>query len=128
MSERRNATYAKKIKLVEGSTWLVPCFANSERNFFQPLRQLGSSSSTPNTEDWTSLEDKILERIIKQRESLCWADIAKEFNLIVFKREDVRTPKQCRERWINHVDLDRSQWTVEEDIFILVFQREVIEE
>ena len=125
MSTIQQKAYANKTKLLEGSVWLVPCFASLEANFFQPLFRPSTTICTPNTEGWTSLEENLLERIIKQHKSLCWAKIAKEFNLTAFKREDVRTPRQCKERWINHVQLGRRRWTLEEDISLMVIQRDI---
>ena len=57
---------------------------------------------------WTQKEDGILIQIIKEKGIKHWKDIAKELNARTgFKY--YRHGKQCRERWINHLDPDISR-------------------
>ncbi|KAJ6216216.1 hypothetical protein RDWZM_007373 [Blomia tropicalis] len=57
---------------------------------------------------WTSEEDEKLTSLIKKYGTK-WAQISTLMN--------GRTPKQCRVRWVKHVDpeIDRGIWTIEED-------------
>jgi hypothetical protein len=72
---------------------------------------------------WTQKEDEILVQIIREKGTKQWKDIAKELNARTgFKH--YRHGKQCRERWINHLDpnINRGSWTTEEDIALLKCQ------
>ncbi|OQR94008.1 myb-like DNA-binding protein [Achlya hypogyna] len=64
---------------------------------------------------WSFEEDKILEVLVKQS---CnnWGQIAEQI--------PGRTPKQCRERWRNHLDpsINKGPYTAEEDKVILSAQ------
>jgi hypothetical protein len=50
-----------------------------------------------------------------------WTHIAKELNGALYEGTLVKTPKQCRERWHNHLnpDLKKGNWTIHEDIIIV---------
>lgn len=69
---------------------------------------------------WTPAEDDALAQIIKERGALHWKEIAAE--LAVRSESGIfRQGKQCRERWINHLDpsIRKGVWTEEEDAIIL---------
>lgn len=77
----------------------------------------------PNTKvAWTREEDDRLIEVVQQEEHLRWNDIAKALfynsNCTIFK-----SPKHCRERWLNHLDdkKKRGLWTPQEDIKIFRF-------
>jgi hypothetical protein len=53
---------------------------------------------------WTQREDEILEQIIKEKGAKKWKEIAIELNNRVGNQKLFRQGKQCRERWINHLD------------------------
>lgn len=69
---------------------------------------------------WSSLEDDMLIQIIQEKGPQHWKEIAVELNarsgIGVF-----RQGKQCRERWINHLDpsIKKGGWSEEEDLKIL---------
>ena len=46
--------------------------------------------------------------------------------LLIAKKLNQRTGKQCRERWANHLDttINRGEWTEEEDRMLIQVQRE----
>jgi len=58
---------------------------------------------------WTRAEDDQLTRLVDKYGLRCWASIA--------KRLHNRKGKQCRDRWINHLqpDIRRGEWTSQEE-------------
>ena len=54
-----------------------------------------------------------------------WTQIAQRFNNLAHDGDNIKSPKQCRERWFNHLnpDLQKGNWTLDEDIAILEGQR-----
>eukprot|EP00181_Compsopogon_caeruleus_P003893 CAMPEP_0184678764 /NCGR_PEP_ID=MMETSP0312-20130426/1555_1 /TAXON_ID=31354 /ORGANISM="Compsopogon coeruleus, Strain SAG 36.94" /LENGTH=217 /DNA_ID=CAMNT_0027127753 /DNA_START=721 /DNA_END=1371 /DNA_ORIENTATION=- len=59
---------------------------------------------------WSSLEDELLRKLVMSRGEKCsWSTIA--------TRIPGRSGKQCRERWLNHLDpsVVKGGWTEEED-------------
>eukprot|EP00186_Timspurckia_oligopyrenoides_P001706 CAMPEP_0182441676 /NCGR_PEP_ID=MMETSP1172-20130603/659_1 /TAXON_ID=708627 /ORGANISM="Timspurckia oligopyrenoides, Strain CCMP3278" /LENGTH=222 /DNA_ID=CAMNT_0024636119 /DNA_START=31 /DNA_END=699 /DNA_ORIENTATION=+ len=68
---------------------------------------------------WTSAEDEMLKCLLEKYGMKRWRTISE-----VMKD---KTGKQCRERWVNHLDpnIRKSQWTVAEDKFILQKQKEI---
>jgi len=69
---------------------------------------------------WSKEENDVLEALVGNTEQPIWKNIALEFNLRMLK-EQKRTSKQCRERWINNMDahIDRSKWKASEDLAIV---------
>jgi hypothetical protein len=71
---------------------------------------------------WSQREDELLTKVIGQHGTDSkWKKIAEEFN----KASDecvYRHSKQCRERWINHLDpsIKRGDWTDEDDVKLLM--------
>ena len=74
-------------------------------------------SKTP----WTPQEDQILMELLKNGiGDRAWRDIATEVN----KQSNpsvIRTGKQCRERWVNHLDpsVNRGSWNEKQDLELL---------
>ena len=50
-----------------------------------------------------------------------WRQIAIKLNEKIEDKSYMRTGKQCRERWENHLDplITRQHWTISEDLLIL---------
>jgi len=50
-----------------------------------------------------------------------WTRIAAEFNKLNSKSNSYRTPRQCRERWINAINpsVSHEKWKLQEDHLIL---------
>lgn len=70
---------------------------------------------------WSATEDELLVQIISEKgNKRQWKEIANELNSRSGS-EVFRHGKQCRERWINHLDPDinRGAWTTEEDVKLL---------
>lgn len=76
---------------------------------------------------WSSMEDEVLKGIILARGTKAWTAIASELNQQLYQGQQVRHGKQCRERWLNHLDpgLRKGNWTVTEDLTILEKQLEL---
>lgn len=53
---------------------------------------------------WTQEEDKALMSIIQEKGPKKWKEIASELNKKMAEYKIFRQGKQCRERWINHLD------------------------
>eukprot|EP00514_Thraustochytrium_sp_LLF1b_P005748 CAMPEP_0184520384 /NCGR_PEP_ID=MMETSP0198_2-20121128/7136_1 /TAXON_ID=1112570 /ORGANISM="Thraustochytrium sp., Strain LLF1b" /LENGTH=538 /DNA_ID=CAMNT_0026910973 /DNA_START=584 /DNA_END=2197 /DNA_ORIENTATION=+ len=62
---------------------------------------------------WSKEEDKTLLQILSQKPIKNWGEVSRVL--------PGRTAKQCRERYINHLDpsICKTNWTPEEDTFIL---------
>jgi hypothetical protein len=67
---------------------------------------------------WSSEDDYKLKNYIIKNGPFNWSAVST--HLVN------RTPKQCRERWLNHLDpaLIKSEWTEEEDKKIISLQKE----
>jgi hypothetical protein len=109
--------------------WMVPCQINSNHHNFIPIIHPFSSQSQQKDEKsrnpWNPEEDQELQLLVKTRGQNNWSSIAKELNSKVHKSFPFRKGKQCRERWINHLNpkLQKHQWTEEEDETIRVLQK-----
>ena len=67
---------------------------------------------------WSTEEDSLLCRLVGEKGAKKWAFIAEQMCEKLGK--DVRTGKQCRERWHNHLspNVHKSSWRQEEDLII----------
>lgn len=61
---------------------------------------------------WTAEEDKILTECVKSEQMGKWNEVSKKMFFITDK-EFFRSPKHCRERWLNHLDNNKKhgEWT-----------------
>ena len=74
---------------------------------------------------WSIAEDELLVNLINS-DSKKWGVIAEEINSTFHNRLRIRSGKQCKERWTNHLDpiMKRDKWTPEEDLAALkLFQK-----
>lgn len=53
---------------------------------------------------WTQEEDEVLVQVINDKGPKKWKEIAIELNKRLGNLKVFRQGKQCRERWINHLD------------------------
>jgi hypothetical protein len=70
---------------------------------------------TLRTQRWCEAEDSLLIQLVTQGQPVKWHEVAKEL-FAESGRTFTRTPKQCRERWLNHLDPRKSKetWSLEE--------------
>ena len=75
---------------------------------------------------WTPSEDDILQNLIQKLGIKRWQYIAAEVNSKVWGGEQVRKGKQCRERWINHLnpEVKKGSFTPSEEVLMLEKQME----
>ena len=73
---------------------------------------------------WRAAKDKILLEIIHNTGARQWSAIAIELNQLAHNNQQVRKGKQCRERWLGHLNpkIVRETWTNEEDSILLLKQ------
>lgn len=73
---------------------------------------------------WSDSEDQYLIQIVNSC-SLKWGKVAELINKQIHGKMKIRSGKQCKERWVNHLDpnMKRDKWTPEEDINILKLHR-----
>ena len=70
---------------------------------------------------WTPAEDQLLVKLVQEKNAQKpWKDVAME----LYSKSGLgiyRQGRQCRERWVNHLDpsINRGYWTTEEDINLL---------
>jgi hypothetical protein len=67
-----------------------------------------------NSRVWLKQEDDMLLSLVQLLQPKKWTHIAKELNQALYGGSIVKTPKQCRERWHNHLnpDLKKGNWTI----------------
>jgi hypothetical protein len=65
---------------------------------------------------FTPEEDNLISGFVREHGPQNWNVVAAQLKM--------RTPKQCRERWHNHLDpaIDRRPWTYEEDLILATKQ------
>lgn len=68
---------------------------------------------------WNGQEDRLLKELLGQRKK--WGNIASAINTEFHKGLKVRTGKQCKERWNNHINpmIERGVWSEKEDLQLL---------
>ena len=96
---------AKPIEKPEQSLLSSLPFSLDEQKFpYKPLRADRAA--------WTKSEDDCLNALVGQCGLQQWSVIASQL--------DGRTGKQCRERWINHLDprVQKVPWTEQEDVIL----------
>ncbi|KAH9256620.1 hypothetical protein BASA81_005124 [Batrachochytrium salamandrivorans] len=80
----------------------------------------GGDSSSRSRGNWTKEEDQLLRDLVGQYGLKKWAVIAT-------KLPSGRIGKQCRERWVNHLDVyvKKAPWTNEEDNVLIQGQKKL---
>jgi hypothetical protein len=110
---------------ISKDVWVVPCLLDKQLKKYRPLippssKQRGVDLIT-SRKSWTTDEDEKLREIIKNSGPKQWSAVAIELNQSVHSNRQVRKGKQCRERWLGHLDPEivRDTWTSEEDSILL---------
>ncbi|CAG9317779.1 unnamed protein product [Blepharisma stoltei] len=74
---------------------------------------------------WSEVEDGMIKDMALSQK-LKWGQIASQVNSKVHKNMKIRTGKQCKERWNNHLNphVNRGEWTAVEDLKLLELHKE----
>ena len=77
--------------------------------------------------DWLKSEDGLLVNLVDKYGPKNWIGHSKTLNEAIHGGEHIRNSKQCRGRWINHLDpeLKREKWTTFEDDQLLSLRKQV---
>ena len=107
--------------------WLVPCLLNRDSNTFLPLFRPYSLSIVLESQFrnvWQDEEDTTLKEMVEKHGIKHWKKISRDLNKSIYKGIPLRNSKQCRERWLNHLNplVNKSDWTEPEDLLILESQ------
>lgn len=114
---------------ISEKVWMVPCMLMRDSNSFLPLFRPFSLSISLDPQfrnTWEDIEDNILKEIVGKFGLKHWKKVCIELNKLIYKGIPIRNPKQCRERWLNHLNpiVTKEEWTTAEDILILEKQLE----
>lgn len=73
---------------------------------------------------WQATEDAVLKELVMKYGKKHWQKIANELNERMGTGA-IRAGKQCRERWLNHLDdsIVKDPWSAEEDLSLLTKQK-----
>lgn len=76
-------------------------------------------SDQPSKKPFSMEEDQFLIQFVAIHGARNWSSLARQMG--------TRTPKQCRERWHNHLDpnINKGPWTFEEDRIVAMKQKEL---
>lgn len=112
---------------IHENIWLVPCFVKGDPAVFVPLYKPFNHTLEFNPQQrnpWSLQEDDLLRILVEKLEKK-WKRVSQVLNQTIYKGIKIRNSKQCRERWINHInpDLAKSIWTDSEDIYIIEQQQ-----
>ena len=115
---------------VSSDLWMVPCLINHKTHVFTPLPHPPSSTSSPyhlSKLKWGREEDEVLKGLVEEMGTKQWAQVAETLNRTVHSQAKVRHGKQCRERWLNHLnpELKKGNWSCAEDLIVLLQQQEI---
>ena len=111
---------SRHIKQLKDNIWLVPCNFSDENHTFEPLVTMDAPHSM-SARNWMFIEDDMILKIIETHGMRGWTKCANKINKRIHSGICVRTSKQCRARWLNHLNptLIKSKWTDEEDKTLL---------
>lgn len=75
---------------------------------------------------WSEEEDQILLGLIQRRYKK-WGHIADTINRDYYNNMKIRSGKQCKERWNNHLnpEINRSPWSIKEELILLKQHRKI---
>ena len=64
---------------------------------------------------WSKAEDELLLSLIQEKRR--WKECAAHINATMYGNLQVRSGKQCKERWTNHLNpaINKGRWTLQED-------------
>lgn len=100
-------------------TEIAKTVCRSPRKCMNKLMEI-QVSGTLRSGVWSPEEDEVLRLLLTEGKKK-WGVIATAINQQFHKALKVRTGKQCKERWNNHINplIDRGDWTALEDLRLL---------
>jgi hypothetical protein len=105
---------------------LVPRLMTSD--FGQPpqMTMTTPTSTSSDRRAWTSTEDQAILDAVASEGNKSWSKIAEVVSTLS-NSGNIRTSKQCRERFHNHLDpsISKKSWTKEEEVLIIEMQAKV---
>lgn len=112
---------------VSSDLWMVPCLINHKTHVFTPLQHPASTPCNLPKLKWDREEDEVLKGLVEEMGTKQWALVAETLNRTVHSQAKVRHGKQCRERWLNHLnpELKKGNWRPAEDLIVLSQQKEI---
>ncbi|CAG9323054.1 unnamed protein product [Blepharisma stoltei] len=83
------------------------------------------TSGTLRSGIWSDAEDELLKQLLLTK-TVKWGLVANELNTKIHKNIKIRTGKQCKERWNNHLNpnINRGDWSQSEDLKLLELHKE----
>lgn len=118
----KTTTHRNYAPIQTPDTWqrLSPVFFNKKPEFlhFQYLNLLKNKTRVV----WTPEEDQLLTQCTLEIKPGKWNAISKKM-FYESGQQLFRTPKHCRERWLNHLDQSKKhgEWTHREDLAIFEY-------
>ena len=115
----------------------IPCIPDYSTGTYTPIYNLGNMPQSVlnniarpiprgglKNKSWSHDEDDQLKKLVEKHGLKSWTKIATILNQ-AFKSN--RKGKNCRERWINHLDpnMNKGEWSYEEDLFLLTKQKQL---
>lgn len=116
---------APKAYAITNDVWMVPCLLVKAKKHYQPLlrpyKTLIPAPQKKLRKYWTTEEDQTLSEIVNSTGPHNWSSIAKLLNIKLHNSFQTRKGKQCRERWLIHLDptLIKSKWSEDEDRLLM---------
>ena len=98
----------------------VPCTYDSKTSTFSPIYSLAtyplppashSAGGAPTDTSWAEAEDEQLRVLVRELGLKQWIKIAIALNQEFHQSTAVRRGKQCRERWYDHLDPNKTKHT-----------------
>ena len=115
-----------RVSKITSDVWMVPCRIKANKKEFIPTcKPFKVYIDKKSKQAWNPSEDKSLRELVQLRGACKWSSIAKELNMKVHNSFPARKGKQCRERWINHLNpqFQKRKWTEEEDEIVKGMQK-----
>lgn len=122
------AEAAQFVQKLSDTVWLVPCIISPDNKTYIPLASPLSFDKKPGVRHtWSKDEDSELQQLIGKLSDKAWTQVARELNAKLYGGRPVRHGKQCRERWLNHLNpgLKVESWDENEECYLIEKQKEL---
>ena len=120
-TKRHSATVGKEVQDLDIADFkeIAKCVCRTPRKCMSKVMEI-QASGTLRSGVWAPDEDSLLQSCLTNGKKK-WGAIANEINTACHKGLRIRTGKQCKERWNNHLNpcINRGEWTAEDDLKLL---------